>query len=617
MNNTTGEPIESGDNSVNTAHHPIVLPDGKKPIPLGSGVITKLLGRGGTASVYEIWNSQMEISRAVKVINPNATDAARHRFQTEFKISAKLKHPNIVEIHGVGEWHDLPFIEMEKIDGIGLDHLIAQRGALPAAVCTSVGIMICKALQYAHTQDCTLYGVCYQGVIHRDLKPQNIMVCSTGTVKLMDFGIARPIDTSFKTIDGLISGTLQFLSPEQLEKGKLDFRTDLYSLGVTMFEMVTGVNPFPQTSFVDLVSHKTRNKFRSIESFPVNLPNRLKRVIYNCMHHDPQKRGNSAAAILKELVKIHHGLTVKSPEEVIAYFLSESNGSKVILRSRRRFPMRSSAAIASIALFAACFYRFGMLDKHKRFVHGITSAAIETLHRKLLRYFPQLAVKSPEGNKQLQPAAAARIDSLPTKPPAFAVATAPSTVNAKVKRTRTLLTSLHAEYGTDDNLSIMEKSLEAKNYSTVLAVFDFLTPEQSRTPQALIYKMRALDSIGDNSQLTEFLDVTDLSDGEFYIAKARIAYQNRNYPGCKLLLKIGLGSPHALIDYDALKREVYYYTALCATAQFNAEPAEQYYKEALDAWWQLKSALQSDPGHPYNKKAAVELQRMARQMQKE
>ena len=183
------------------------------------------------------------------------------------------------------------------------------------------------------------------------------MVCANGVVKLMDFGIARPVDVSFQTMDGLVSGTLQYLSPEQLEKKKLDVRTDLYALGVSMYEIVTGVNPFPQTSFGHLVANKTRNKFRPIEGFHIKLNKRLKRVIYKCMQHDPQKRIASASHLLHELEKIHAGLTKKRPEEIMADLINTASDKKVVLASRRHVPWRAIAALF-IATIAAPFYSY-------------------------------------------------------------------------------------------------------------------------------------------------------------------------------------------------------------------------------------------------------------------
>jgi hypothetical protein len=450
------------------------------------------------------------------------------------------------------------------------------------------------------------------------------MVCRSGTVKLMDFGTARPIDATFKTMDGLISGTLQFLSPEQLEKGTLDFRTDLYSLGVTLYEMITGVNPFPQTSFIDLVSHKSKNKFQPLESFPVELPRRLKHIIYQCMHYDPLKRADSAAVLLKELTNIHQSLTSESPEAIMARLISDAGGKKVIVSSRRRHPLRLVAATVSLGFFAFCFYRFGMPDEPKLFLRSSAFAAYSSIHGGLLRLIPKPSGAAPSTGQSAGIPVGKSPDSAAQAQPPLTAASLPGGNtpkslrggNLKSKRIKTLMESLKVEYGTEDNLVIMEKAWQAKNYSTVLTIYDFLTPEQARSEQALIFKMRAYDSIGDTEQSAEFLENTNCNDGEFYLAKARLAFRNNNIPGCKLMLAISLSSPHALIDYDVLKREVYFMTALCATAQFDAEPNEQSYKDALDAWWQLKSVLRSDPDHPYNKKAASELQRLAKEMQK-
>lgn len=246
---------------------------------MGSGVITGILGVGGMANVYEIWNAQLEVGRAVKLLHPNYTEDTRQRFQTEIKITAKLHHPNIIEIHAVGQWNSLPFIEMERIDGETLEKILADRGALPLEVCTSVALLIGSALQYAHNQEYVIYGHQYHGVIHRDLKPSNIMVPANGVVKLMDFGIARPTDASIHTTDGAILGTMQYLSPEQLEGKEADIRTDIYALGTVLYEMVTGVKAFPEHNVSKLMLSKIKNDYKSIDQYMLKIPPRLRRVI--------------------------------------------------------------------------------------------------------------------------------------------------------------------------------------------------------------------------------------------------------------------------------------------------------------------------------------------------
>jgi serine/threonine-protein kinase len=597
---------------------PIALPDGKERIPLGSGVITRLLGQGGMAAVYEIWNQQLEIYRAVKLINPGSTEAVHQRFQTEIKISAKLSHPNIVEIHGVGEWKGLPYIEMEKIEGIGLDTLIAERGALPPAVCTAIGIMICRALNYAHNQDCSIYGKNYHGVIHRDLKPGNIMICSNGIVKLMDFGIARPADVSFHTMDGLVAGTLQYLAPEQLEKKQLDATTDLYALGVTMHEIVTGVVAFPQTSFPKLIADKTKNKFKALEEFHIKLPPRLKRVIYKCMEEDQSRRVQSAADLLDELHKIHAIISGRAPEEIMAAVVKAEPGKKVVVAIRRRFPWRACVALLCAVLLAAAGYLYVWPQYLRQSLARNTSAVPAPVLP------PAASPVAPPGTPAVPAIAEPVRNPAPVKQKGASAprkngpsAEKPGT-NPQIRPSKpaSLLESLQEKYGTPDILVIMEKELKERNYLDVLGLYDELSKDQARTTQAEIYKLRALQKTGNQASLAQFVEGATVNDGEFLLEKARLSFRNRNYPECKRLLSQCLNLPHAFIDYDLLKQEVYYYTALCATAQFDASPKEQTYKEALDSWWQLRTALRSNPDHEYNKKAIAELQRMAKKMQK-
>jgi hypothetical protein len=145
------QPADNGSFTMKKAPHVVILPDGTKPLPLGSGTINSILGIGGMSNVYEIWNAHLEVKRAVKLLHPNYTTDSKQRFETEIKITAKLDHPNIVEIHAVGEWNGLPFIEMEKIDGVTLEKLITDRGGLPMEVCTSIGLLVGRALRYAQT----------------------------------------------------------------------------------------------------------------------------------------------------------------------------------------------------------------------------------------------------------------------------------------------------------------------------------------------------------------------------------------------------------------------------------------------------------------------------------
>ncbi len=596
---------------------PVALPDGKERIPLGSGVITKLLGQGGMAAVYEIWNSQLEMYRAVKLINPGSSESTRQRFQTEIKITAKLSHPNIVEIHGVGEWNGLPYIEMEKLEGVGLDALIAERGALPPVVCTAICIMICRALNYAHNQDCSIYGKNYHGVIHRDLKPANIMICSSGIVKLMDFGIARPADVSFHTMDGLVAGTLQYLAPEQLEKQKLDVTTDIYALGVTMYEIVTGVVAFPQTNLPKLIADKSRNKFKPLEEFHIKLPPRLRRLIYKCMEQAPDKREPSAAALLDELHKIHALFTNRSPEQIMAAFTA-GKGTKTVLATRRRFPLKAVAAVCLAAAATAGMYvlvwplaQYSLMSiPASQAVAPRPAVPAPPVQTEAAKPAPSEAA-APEPH---QTAAARTRVASPGKQPSPAPAASLS--SRETAQPASLFSSLREKYGTDDNLVIMEKELAARNYQNVLSLYDLLPKDVAHTPKPLILRMRVFEATGNLGRLAQMLESNSVNDGEFILEKAKFAFRNQNYAECRRLLAQSLTVPHAFIDYDVLRQEVSYYTALCLTAQFDANPTEQTYKDALDAWWQLRNALRNNPDHEYNRKAVSELQRMAKKMQK-
>lgn len=299
-----------------------MLPTGNDPIPLGSGTIVSLLGAGGMARVYKIWNEKLEVFRAVKILIPGQSDL-KNRFDTEAKITAKLHHPNIVEIYNVGDWNNLPYLEMEFIDGDSLEAFISKFGILPAAVCSSIAILVARALSYAHSQEFLIYGKTYHGVIHRDLKPANIMIAKGGEVRLMDFGIARPTEASLHTVEGNIVGTMQYLSPEQMDGVDIDGRTDIYSFGAILYEMLTGTKTFPQDTITNLMKKKIMNEYRRFSDFDFDVQPSLSKISQKCLQINKEDRFPDVDALLRELENAHRSITADTPGRVLKNFLND------------------------------------------------------------------------------------------------------------------------------------------------------------------------------------------------------------------------------------------------------------------------------------------------------
>jgi serine/threonine-protein kinase len=345
----------------------LTLPDAKKPVPMGSGVITSLISSGGMAIIYEIWNAELEVKRAIKLLHPDHTRESEERFQTEMKITAKLHHPNIIEIYAVGKWNDLPYIEMERIDGVTLEKLIADSGGLPVEVCTAIGIMTGRALNYSHNQDYQLYGKEYHGIIHRDLKPGNIMVTNTGIVKLMDFGIAKPVTVSMHTMEGVIMGTMQYLAPEQLDGKDIDVRADIYSLGAVMYEMLTGSRAFPEQNLAKLVTDKLNNNYIPLSGYSRKIPSPLCALVEKCLRYEKEKRVQNALEFLRTLGNVHKSIDAQSPEQILSRYMKEAHHGKTLISIRKkphRAPIMTGALIL-LSLICIAILGFGLYRYEK------------------------------------------------------------------------------------------------------------------------------------------------------------------------------------------------------------------------------------------------------------
>src|ERR1700728_4799251 len=198
--------------------------------------ILKQLGEGGMGAVYKARDHELDRLVALKVIRPELAghpDILR-RFKQELILARQVTHKNVVRIFDLGSADGRKFITMDFIEGSDLKSILNERGKLPAEEAIPIAQQICRALEAAHVE----------GVVHRDLKPQNIMVDDAGRVWLMDFGLARSMELAGLTRTGVLMGTPDYMSPEQARAEKVDARSDLFSLGIIFFEMLTGRLPF-------------------------------------------------------------------------------------------------------------------------------------------------------------------------------------------------------------------------------------------------------------------------------------------------------------------------------------------------------------------------------------
>ncbi len=572
---------------------PVILPDGTRNIELGSGVISELLGRGGMAHVYKIWNAQMEKHRAVKLMLPNLASDAIARFQTEIKITAALSHPNIIEIHSVGEWNGLDFIEMEYIDGLTMADVLLQRGALPLPVVTALGICICRALNYAHSKEYLIYGKKHKGVIHRDLKPSNIMFSADGRVKLMDFGIARPVDDSLMTTDGAIMGTMQYLAPEQLDGKNIAPQSDLYTFGAVLYEAITGQKAFPQTNIAKLMKCKTDNEFMPLDMFVIKIPPRLKRLVHKCMKFEMNKRFADANKMLNELIQIHADLTPDTPEHVTHQFMAMSSENTVFAIHTRSLFYKKKRIIASIVLFVIAV--------------GITVGFLmQPAPKKVQPPAPVIVtqsitapIASPSVNQKSKKSTESKVNPIHVTRP-----------SVKPTPVQNYLDDLRTRYGLTDEIAILSKEVANNRYQSAIQVYELLSKENAASDQARILYMRSLFALGKNEELSKVLNGTVIDDAEFFLKKAALAYSKNETLSALRMLELSLSASARYLDAESARVEYLYLKALCSSRMFDQNINEESKRKAMDSWYELKSVMRSNTNHSYFKKALTEMQRI-------
>jgi DNA-binding NarL/FixJ family response regulator/tRNA A-37 threonylcarbamoyl transferase component Bud32 len=245
------------------------------------------LGDGSTATVYKALDTRLGRQVALKVLLPHVRETTRKRFFQEALAAAQLNHPNIMAIYDIGDEDDYHFLVVEYVEGVSLSYYVPS----PPHMVVNLGKQIASALQYAHAHY----------VIHRDIKPANIKVTPTGVVKIMDLGLALPREATRVTADGMVIGTPAYLSPEQAQGHTLDHRTDIYSLGVVLYEMATGHLPFDADEIPALLLQQVKQPPPPPRLIAPDLPVELERVILKTLEKNPVRRYQTAEALASAL----------------------------------------------------------------------------------------------------------------------------------------------------------------------------------------------------------------------------------------------------------------------------------------------------------------------------
>lgn len=550
---------------------------------LGSLRILEPIAAGGMAVVYKVLHEELEVKRAVKVLKPGFTEETRQRLFTEAKISANLHHPNIVQIYNVGLWHEsVPFIEMEYVRGNSLKDLLSESFRLPFLVAASIGAILCKALDFARRQTFTVYGKSYHGLVHRDIKPANVLISPTGDVKLADFGIALPGSVSIHTTDSVIMGTSPYLSPEQIRGEQLDHRSDIYSLGTVLYELLCGEKAFPQPMMPTLMTAKLEGKYEPLKSVTKDIPPSLGEIVAKAMSVDKEKRFTDAGQMGDALEKLIAGFTDKPPSCIVRDFVSstasESQGVVPYIEpsSNARFLWGILIAFSAMAILLGVV--IALQDR-------LISTDEEAAHSELALANQDTISTSPVSeNNQSAPSPRPAKSSVTTPAPNNSPEPRPDSSPAIVAPPEPSHTTPAASPSV--SLDSIGSLLAHGKFQPVLENLAHLPLRKLSAQEQLraeFYKIDALLSVGNYSEATKHArSVSNKDDAYYHLLHGRALQSQEAFHEARYAFQ---RAQHASSVAGAtVIRQATYYLALNATLLYGKKPNAENRTDALKAW---------------------------------
>jgi eukaryotic-like serine/threonine-protein kinase len=304
----------------------------------------RLLGHGGMATVELARDTELDRPVAIKRLAENlaANEEYKQRFLREARLAARLSHPNIVAVYDAGAENGIPYIVMEYVEGETVSDLFRRRGRVGPAEAVALALQACSGLETAHDA----------GLVHRDIKPQNLLITPDGTLKIADFGIARSLDGTQLTQVGTVLGTAGYLAPEQAAGEPVTAAADIYALGAVLYELLTGRPPYEANSLAELFAKQTEGSITPLRELAPAAPTRLEDAVMHALARAPKYRPESAAAFAAEPAATPNAVTTLDRSLAPTKPMRRVRSSWGRAEPRRRRWVLSAAAIFAAALAA-------------------------------------------------------------------------------------------------------------------------------------------------------------------------------------------------------------------------------------------------------------------------
>ncbi|MBD3243614.1 MAG: protein kinase [Chitinivibrionales bacterium] len=569
--------------------------DGTAFIRVGDSVghlrILEPIASGGMACLYKAYHTELEVVRALKVLKPGYTDEARSRFQTEAKLSANLKHPYIVDIYDVGLWQGyLPYIEMEYVEGVSLDQLLSSRKRLPVVVAVSIAEVVCEALAFAASSTLTVYGKQYHGMVHRDIKPANILLSKSGTIKLVDFGVALPGSVSLHTTGGGILGTLPYASTEQLGGKPLDGRSDVYSLGCVLYEMLTGEKAFPQRSLPELISAKMGGQYAPVQRLVTDVPEIVLGIVDKSLASNRDDRFTDAASFGSALSDATHQMTDQSPPEAVRCFtVNEKAFSSDLFAERHGKRVGGLVLRVALVAIAAAALAYGLVwIVHQR---PAQPQSADVVH--------EPPDDSRTAQDSLTPSAIAM--ALSKRAPASREEAPARLPRSEPPRRRSDTAGVARESAVDtvavDHVAQGQAAFRAGNFAAAAQHLEKALSENPDAGNTTELHLRLFESYlrsGALGRAQAYSSRTDIPDGYFYLLRAKTLFRLGEHAACEEEL-IKAQTTRSILG-DEIRQEAVYAWAANREAMYKRKPNTQNRDAAVKAWRNYSRAFCQNGG---------------------